>query len=428
MTASPRPEARPERWRHATRAWRASASMGRRRVDLLLGARTAAGYPVERARFVAMGLPNDAIEAALRQIRAVDQWGEAWTWTAQRFLGDARRHLGDGRPIEAAMSRRQAALAYHVAQLFAADDPKKARALRSSSTTLFAQALPVLMPSVVRIESAWRATTLPGYLARPSAESRPTPLVVLLNGTTTSKEETLLWADPLLAHGLAVLALDWPGTGETASEMAITADCDDLTDGVIALAKDDPLLDADRVALVGFSLGGALAVRAAAFDRRIAAVVAVTPPYAPGRWLSGANPILVEMLAAAAGGADRLAHLTAGFDLTGIVARLRAPLLVFGAGRDLVVPPEEAVRVVADGGALATLVWYAAGRHGLYAEIGGWTEDAGRWLGSLLCEPEPDGSTPVDRAAATQATMPASLPVAPDATHRMERNEVDIKV
>ncbi|MBN8831708.1 MAG: NAD(P)-binding domain-containing protein, partial [Sphingomonadales bacterium] len=58
---------------------------------------------------------------------------------------------------------------------------------------------------------------IPGYLAKPVIASGEAPLVVLLNGMTTTKEELILWSDRFLAHGVAVLALDWPGTGEAAT-------------------------------------------------------------------------------------------------------------------------------------------------------------------------------------------------------------------
>ncbi len=411
MTPPPAAAPEPRPWRYAPHAWRASRLLTRRRVDLLLRARSAAGLPGGRARFRAMGLPDDAISAALRQVRSLADWDPAWGWVAQRFLGDARRLATEGRAVDAALARRHAALAYHAAQLLAFDDPKKARALRSSATTLYAQALPVLMPTVDRVDPAWRATTLPGFLARPAGAPRPVPLVVLLNGSSTAKEETLLWSGAFLNHGLAVLALDWPGTGETAQTMTVTAECDDLTDGVLALAKEDPGLDERRVALVGFSLGGALAVRCAAFDRRIAAAVAVTPPYDPRRWLAAANPLVVEQLAAAAGGAEALSGLAAGFALPGLAPRLRCPLLAIGAGRDLVVPPAESARLCAEAGDLGTLLWFPDGGHGLYEAVAEWTDDAARWLVAVL-DPAPGQSTPVDATAASRETDAASLAVA----------------
>lgn len=400
----------PRTWRFSPHAWRAARLLTRRRVDLLLRTRSAAGLPVDRARFRAMGLPDDAIVDTLRRVRSLAGWPEAWTWTAQRFLGEARRLTGDEHAAEVALARRHAALSYHAAQLLAFDDPKKARALRASATGLFAQSLPVLMPTVSRVETAWRASRLPGYLIGPERRSGPAPLAVLLNGSTTAKEETLLWSGPLVRRGWAVLALDWPGTGEAINRGGMVADCDDLTDGVLALAAADPGLDERRVAVVGFSLGGALAVRAAASDRRIAACVAVTPPYDPARWLPMANAILIEQVIAVAGGPDEMAGLVGRFALVGVGRRLRCPLLVVGAGRDLVVPPTESLRLCAEAGDLGTLLWFPEASHGLYAEIDRWVDDAARWLNALLPAPATGAdSTRVDERAVDTTADTAAI-------------------
>jgi alpha-beta hydrolase superfamily lysophospholipase len=343
-----------------------------------------------------MDLPDDVVEATLRQVRSVADWDASWTRTAQGFLAEARRLAGEERPLAAATARQRAAFSYHVAQLLTAADPKKTRALRASATALFAQSLPTLRPTATRVEPAWRTGTLPGYLVRSDRGPRPTPLAVILNGAGTAKEETLLWADAFLGQGIAVLALDWPGTGETAPGMRVTPDCDDLTDGLLALAKEDAGLDEQRVTIVGVGLGGALAVRCAAFDRRIAAAVAVTPPYDAIPWLSLANPVVIELAAALAGERDGLEGLAAGFALPGVVERLRCPLLVCGAARDVIVPPREAALLAAAVGELATLLWFPTGGHGLFGAVEEWTEDASRWLATVLGAATDAPSTPVD--------------------------------
>jgi dienelactone hydrolase len=372
-------------------AWRLAPLADDRRVDSFLRLFSARTLPVgvNAGRLAAMGLPDEITKLALRRVRSVSDWDVSWTWAAQRFLGEARVYQRTGRNHPAAVSQRHAALAYHVAGILVLDDPRKPRALRASASSLFQKSLPELQPTVRRVQVPWRTTHLPGYLIQPSATA-PVPLAVILNGTSTSKEETLLWSDPFLKHGLAVLALDWPGSGESALTVAPTADCDDFTEGLITIATAEPGLDANRIGLVGFSLGGAVAAFAAASDRRIGAVVAVTPPYDPRPWLGRAQPLLRRHLAALAGGEDRAMHLAAGFALPGVVERSRCPILVMGAGRDLVVPPQEAVRYCAAAGDRGTLLWYPEGSHGLFDVLPDWTDEAARWLLAVL---SPKGSS-----------------------------------
>jgi alpha-beta hydrolase superfamily lysophospholipase len=368
--------------RRSALAWRLAPLADDRRVDLVLRLFGAAALPIgaTRGRLAAMGLPPDVTERALRRIRHVHDWDVAWTWAAQLFLAEARVLARTGQEETAALHQRHAALAYHLAAMLVFDDVRELRTLRASASTLFARAVKELHPTVHRVECSWRAARLPGYLVQPSSSERFGPLVVLLNGTSTSKEETILWSDAFLAHGLAVLALDWPGSGESALTLAATADCDDLLDGIVRLAEEHPGIDGNRIGLIGFSLGGTVAAHVAANDRRVAAVIAVTPPYDARPWLHRAQPLLLRHLDALAGGPDRARHLASDFAVRGIVSRARCPILVIGAGRDLIVPPEEAIRYCAEAGSRGTLLWYPDGSHGLYERLPEWTTEAARWF------------------------------------------------
>lgn len=382
-------------------AWRLAAMADRRRIDAVLRVFGAKALPMafDQGRLAAMALPYDTLEETLRRVRSVDDWDDAWTWAAQRFLGESRAQQRAGDREGAALSQRHAALAFHLAGMLVFDDPRAIRALRASASTLFARSLAVLRPDVRRIDIPWRTAALPGFLALPKDAGGPVPLAVILNGTSTSKEETLLWGDPFLEQGLAVLALDWPGSGESALNVPPTPHCDDFSDGVLAMAAQEPALDSQRVALIGFSLGGAVAAMAAANDRRIGALVAVTPPYDPRPWFSRAQPLLRQHLATLAGGEERSARLAASFALPGVVERVRCPILVIGAGRDLIVPPEEALRYCAAAGERGTLLWYPDGAHGVYEALPEWTAETARWLGAIFTGRP--ASTWVDEASST---------------------------
>ena len=378
-------------------AWRLAPLAGRQGVDIFIRLFGAGALPIgaNRGRLATMGLPADVTEHALRRVRSVRDWDVAWTWAAQRFLGEGRVHQRAGQEETAALSQQHAALAYHLAGMLVFDDPRKIRALRASASSLYARSLPVLRPAVRRVETPWRTSRLPGYLAVPETLSGPVPLVVMLNGTSTSKEETLLWSDKFLEQGLAVLALDWPGSGESSLHVPPTPDCDDIIEGVIAVVSSEPAIDATRIGLVGFSLGGAVAAFAAANDRRVGAIVAVTPPYDPRPWFARAQPLLRRHLASIAGGEEQLTRLASAFALPEIIGRVRCPVLVVGAGRDLIVPPEEAIRFCVAAGERGTLLWYQDGRHGLYEELADWTAEAARWLSAVL--PDDFASTRVDQ-------------------------------
>lgn len=374
----------PVLWNRSSDLWRLSSRLSPRRIELFLRLRSARQIPLSfRARFMAMRIPEETVDRTLGEVRGLADWMIAWNRAAQRFLSDGRREENAGRWYEAAVARRQAAMCYHAAHFVTDSDPRTVRALKAAGVAAFSQSVPRLMPETRRISIPWRTSQLPAYIAKPVEFAGPHPLVVLFNGATTTKEELLLWADPFLERGIAVMTLDWPGTGE-ASNLALTADCDDVTDGLLDFAHDEPELDPGAVALLGFSIGGSVAIRAASFDRRIGACIAVTPPYEPRVWISYVNPIVRQQLLQLAKNHEAIDELLHEFSLGDVIGKLRVPLLVFGAGRDLVVPPEESLHLAAAAGDLATLVWYRRGSHGLYEYLDDWCDLAATWIASLF--------------------------------------------
>lgn len=403
-------------WSRSSDLWRLSTRLSPRRIDLFLKLRTARQIPLSfRARFIAMRIPRETVDRTLGEVRGLGDWMAAWNKSAQRFLSEARREDLEGRWYEAAVARRQAAMCYHAAHFVTDDDPRTVRTLKAAGVAAFAQAASRMLPETRRISIAWRTSELPAYISKPIQYTGPHPLVVLFNGATTTKEELLLWSDHFLERGIAVMTLDWPGTGE-ASHVLLTADCDDVTDGIFAFVENEPDLDPESIVLLGFSLGGSVAIKSAALDRRIAACVAVTPPYEPRAWVHYVNPIVRQQLLLLARDPEWIEDLLSEFSLADVIGKLRCPLLVFGAGRDLVVPPEEALHLASAAGELATLVWYSRGSHGLYEYLDDWADLAAAWIASLV----PIGvrlkesSTRVDIESAVR--LPVAKPAAPRGT------------
>ena len=105
-----------------------------------------------------------------------------------------------------------------------------------------------------------------------ATSTRP-PLVLLIPGLDSTKEEFFHWEDVFLARGMATLSLDGPGQGETGSrshirpdyEAAVGAALDAL--GAARRRRPRPRRRGRRQ-----SLGGYYAPRAAAFEPRIQAV------------------------------------------------------------------------------------------------------------------------------------------------------------
>lgn len=400
-------------WRYSPDAWRWSGRMTMRYVDLVFRSRSARVIPhAARVRFVTMGIPADAVDITLGRIRSAGDWSNQWIETAQRFLGDYRRQASATNIHEAAQARKLAALCYHAAQVFELDDERTVAKCRAAAASLFTQTLPQMHPNARHVWIPWRTTSLPAYFRTPEPVSDPVGLVVLLNGVSMSKEETFAWGDRFIERNYAVLSLDSPGTGEATAIGGAEGDHDDILDGVFAIFEHEPMIDLERVVVVGTSLGGNQAVRCAAYDRRIMAAVAVTPPYDPARWMHRANPLLQMELGLIRDGKilPETWEKVAGFSLVEPAVQMRQPLLVFGGGRDVLVPPNEAQLLAERVGERATISWYPTGGHCLYEVLDAWTFEAAVWIeavGMAQKNPELKGNSAEMAAYAREVLVSA---------------------
>lgn len=373
----------PVGWRYTPDAWRVARRIDMRYVDIFFRLGSAAMLPnAQRGRFIEMGIPPEVVHETLRSIRRARDWSVRWTETAQRYLGEFRRQTSGTNPRDAEKARHLAALCYHAAQIFELEDERVVRQCRAAAASLFTQALPAIYPNARHIWVPWRTASLPAYFLAPDRVTEPVGLVVFLNGVSMAKEETVAWGPRFLERGYAILALDSPGTGEASGVGGADGDQDDILDGVFDIFRDEPMIDLRRVVVAGASLGGNQGVRAAAYDRRIMATVAVTPPYEPRRWIRSASPLLLQEMGLVRDGkvVPEAWEKVERFSLEDAAHDSRQPILVFGAGRDVLVPPTDAQHLAKAVGDRATLVWYPRGGHCLYDALDQWTFEAATWI------------------------------------------------
>lgn len=407
-------------WRYAPDAWRWIGRTDLRQVNLAFRAGSARMVPSSlRSRIVALGLPPDVVDTTLGRIRRAQGWSDGWIELAQRYLGDFRRQQTAGNILDAGKTRKLAALCYHVAQIFELQDERTITKCRAAAASLFTQSLPQCYSNVRHIWVPWRGASLPAYLRIPEPLDHPVGMVVMLNGITISKEETLCWSERFLDAGLAVLCIDSPGTGEATGHERFSASHDDILDGVFGLFQGEPLLDLERIAVLGVSLGGSQAVRCLARESRALAGVAITPPWMPSAWLHRASPLLKREIVMLGGvEPDNLDAEAAAFDLDTVVSSVAQPLLVFGGGKDVVVPPAESQRLAAACGTRATLAWYPAGGHCLSDANDHWTFDAATWIRAVFDAAEAGERDAVALADAGRDALAAAdyVPTVPESS------------
>jgi 2,6-dihydroxypseudooxynicotine hydrolase len=201
----------------------------------------------------------------------------------------------------------------------------------------------------------FRDMTLNGYLRIPPGPARP-PLVLLLPGADSTKEELYHLGDQIVARGLACAAFDGPGQGSVSLQGKLGPGYELAVRAIIDALAGRADLDAGRLAVGGISYGGLFAIRTAAIDERVRAVVSISSWYSPAGRFETMEPL------SRTGQYQHLgpdpAAVMASITLAGAADKAVVPLLQVYGGLDPASPPAQAQLVAAEyGGPVTTLVF-----------------------------------------------------------------------
>lgn len=157
-------------------------------------------------------------------------------------------------------------------------------------------------PPMENVALPWRGPNgpMPGWFLRPGGRQRRRPTLIMNNGSDAQAID--LWATggmAALQRGWNVLMFDGPGQGAMLFERSqgFVPQWERVITPVVNWLRRRPEVDPDRIALQGWSFGGALVPRAAAFESRLAAIAVdpgVVDPSAS--WTTQLPAFMFEML------------------------------------------------------------------------------------------------------------------------------------
>ncbi len=314
-------------------------------------------------RFVTQGVDYNDFVRTTAAIERWDQWLDAWAATAEMHAALAREAEQKGRTVSAGEAYVRAALCFHFAKFVWLVDLQRHRWAADQAVAHLYAAHRLLDPTAQRIEIPFEGTTMAANLRRPPGAGRP-PLVLLLPGLDSTKEEFFHWENVFLARGMATLSLDGPGQGETGYTTSIRPDYEVAVAVVLDALAGRRDLNLDQVGAVGVSLGGYYAPRAAAFELRLRAAAAIAGPYNWGECWNGLPSLTREAFAYHSGARneEEARERAARLDLSDVLPRVRQPLLVVTGKLDRIIPWEHSARMAA-AAPHAELVAYPDGNH-----------------------------------------------------------------
>jgi alpha-beta hydrolase superfamily lysophospholipase len=220
---------------------------------------------------------GEVLETAGR-VNAKDprSWSREWRKTAERLGTAAEEAEAAGHRLSAGELSLRAA-SYYRAALHRHMDPASPEVpeLARREVAAFTRAMKLLGLRVERVAIPYEGTTIAAYWCRAAGEGRK-PVIIAHQGRDAWAEDDLFIGREAARRGYDCLLVDGPGQGSTLrlQGLAFRPDWEKVIAPVVDWLVARPDVDAKVIGLMGMSMGGALAPRAAAYEPRISFLVA----------------------------------------------------------------------------------------------------------------------------------------------------------
>lgn len=225
-----------------------------------------------------MDRANDAVRdiATLGEDEGTEAFFSAWGDMAERVeeLGDEA--LASGHRLNAS-EKYQRSLAYYItAERMQSRHHEPRLAMYRKLLEVTDKAIDAGGLHVERVEIPYGEASFPGLFIRGNGEG-PRPCMVFCNGLDSIKEMIFLCLrDSFAQRGISVLAIDHPGVGEALRLRRMTSivDTERWAGAAVDYLEGRGDVDRERIGMMGWSLGGYYAPRAACYEKRFKLCVA----------------------------------------------------------------------------------------------------------------------------------------------------------
>jgi 2,6-dihydroxypseudooxynicotine hydrolase len=315
-------------------------------------------------RFVINGVPLTDFQEVTGSIERWEDWCSAWSARAVIHEKLGEQALADGCRLSAGEHYTRAALCYHFGKFLFVNDMDQLKAADRKAVECRNKALPLLDPPGERVAIPYEGRTLYGNLRKPAGAVKP-PVVVMCMGLDSAKEEMDDYENRFLKRGLATLAFDGPGQGEAEFDIPICPEYEKPVKAVIDYLETRGDIDRGRIGIWGVSLGGYYAPRAACFEKRIKACVALSGAYERSGSFEGRPIINVEAFRVRSHSAnlEETAKVARRMTLKGHAKNITCPIYIVSGTKDRLTSPDEARKLAAEVSGPCVLAVIEGGNH-----------------------------------------------------------------
>jgi pimeloyl-ACP methyl ester carboxylesterase len=190
----------------------------------------------------------------------------------------AEQSLKDGHVVSARERYLRAASYFDQALFFVlgTSTPSAEKDVYLAMNAAWTAAAGLFEPVFEKVAIPYENTTLPGWFLRaPGAKGRR-PTLIVNNGSDAQNVDTYVYGGAAaIERGWNALLFEGPGQGSQlfVDNVVFRPDWEKVVTPIVDFLMKRSDVDAKRIALTGWSMGGELAARAAAFESRLAAVV-----------------------------------------------------------------------------------------------------------------------------------------------------------
>lgn len=321
-------------------------------VNLALAMGAEIGEVVEANRSVLEAAANGADEGTEAFLRS-------WGGLADRLVEQARKNEAQGRHLSASERYHRACVYYMTAERMQRNGFAEREIVYGKMLHAMSEAARLGALNVERVEIPFEGNSYPGlFVQAKGKEGLPAPCMIHTNGLDSVKE-MIYWSgigDELAARGVSTLMIDHPGVGEALRLRRLHGmyDSERWAGAAVEYLQTRDDVDPGAIGIMGWSLGGYFAPRAAAFDKRLALCVSWGANHSWGELQKrrlqreGENPVphYWEHVMWVFGHEDMTSFMewASNMTLDGVVERIDVPYLVTHGEQDRQIPLEAAHR------------------------------------------------------------------------------------